>query len=279
MSCPLCWLHCDFLPPAIGPTVSTPRHLILLLLGLLLAGQAASAADPAPQAALAETPLIRQILARVDSLYRSDASHCRLEMEISTPNWQRRLEMEMWTRGLDETFIRILSPAKDAGITTLRKGTQMWNFFPRIDKTMKVPTSMMMSAWMGSDFTNDDLVKESTLIDDYVATEAPAPADSLRCLVLTPREQTATVWGRIELTVRTTDLLPVEEIYYDEKGTAMRRLRFLDLTRFGKRLVPATMELVPLNKPGHQTVIRYLEADFDAEPGEDTFSLRALRRR
>ncbi|HIC69853.1 MAG TPA: outer membrane lipoprotein-sorting protein [Candidatus Latescibacteria bacterium] len=122
----------------------------------------ADASDPVNTPAAAITArattdsLVARIVDRVDKLYRSSTSHSRFEMLIVNPNWERRLVMEIWTRGMNETFIRIETPKKDAGIATLRRGAEMWNFFPKIDKVMKVPPSMMMGSWMGSDFSNDD---------------------------------------------------------------------------------------------------------------------------
>ena len=110
---------------------------------------------------------IKDIIRKIDELYRAQSSYSVLEMEIVTPNWQRTIAMDAWTLGTKKTFIRITSPKKDAGVATLRIGNEMWNFLPKTNKIMKIPPSMMMSSWMGSDFTNDDLVKEFSLISDY----------------------------------------------------------------------------------------------------------------
>ena len=103
---------------------------------------------------------VMTIIKKVDELYRADSSYAEMEMTIVTPNWERTLKLEAWSEGMDKTFITILEPKKDKGITTLRVDNEMWNFFPKINKVMKVPPSMMMGSWMGSDFTNDDLVKD-----------------------------------------------------------------------------------------------------------------------
>src|SRR6056300_1016740 len=108
---------------------------------------------------------VEGILDRVDRLYRSDTTFSSIEMNIKTPNWERTLKMDVWTRGLEYTFVVIESPPKDKGIATLKRKNSMWNYFPKINKVIKIPPSMMMSSWMGSDFTNDDLVKENTLRD------------------------------------------------------------------------------------------------------------------
>ena len=119
---------------------------------------------------------VEELLDQMDRLYRSDSSHATIEMQIVTENWERTTIMEVWSRGMDDTLIKILSPRKDKGIKTLKHGNQMWNYFPKINKVLKVPPSMMMNSWMGSDFTNDDLVKENTLADDYLSKLEPHPS-------------------------------------------------------------------------------------------------------
>ncbi|MHB0995580.1 MAG: outer membrane lipoprotein-sorting protein [Elusimicrobiales bacterium] len=237
----------------------------------------APALRAAPQGS---SPEVRALLDRVDRLYRSDRSRAQIQMEVVTPDWRRTLLMDFWTEGLDKTFIRVLSPARDSGAATLRKGPEMWNYFPKINKVMKVPPSMMMGAWMGSDFTNDDLVKESTLINDYLGEFfTPGKADpSLHYIRLKPRKETVSLWGAIELAVRKDDLLPVREDYYDEKGRLQRSMDFSDFAELGGRLMPRVMRMVPLSKAGHSTTIRYLDAEFDAALPADTFTLRNLQR-
>lgn len=237
-------------------------------------------AAPAHAAPQETSPGVKALLDRVDRLYRSDRSWAQIEMEVVTPDWQRKLSMDFWTEGLDKTFIRVKSPARDAGASTLRKGTEMWNYFPKINKVMKVPPSMMMGSWMGSDFTNDDLVKESTLIDDYYGgfftPEKPDPG--LHYIRLKPRRDTVSLWGAIELVIRKSDLLPVRQDYYDEKGRLQRKMEFSDIAELGGRTMPRVMTMVPLSKDGHSTTIRYKDARFDADLPADTFTLRNLQR-
>jgi outer membrane lipoprotein-sorting protein len=226
------------------------------------------------------SPEVKALLNRVDRLYRSDRSWAQIEMEMVTPDWRRKLSMDFWTEGLDRTFIRVKSPARDAGASTLRKGKEMWNYFPKINKVMKVPPSMMMGSWMGSDFSNDDLVKESTLIDDYYGVFfTPAKPDpDLHYIRLKPRRETVSLWGAIELVIRKSDLLPVRQDYYDEKGRLQRKMEFSDIAELGGRTMPRVMTMVPLSKEGHSTTIRYTDARFDADLPADTFTLRNLQR-
>ena len=217
------------------------------------------------------------LLKKIDELYRSDTSISTMKMEIVTPNWQRTLEMESWTVGMDDTFIRILSPRKDRGVATLKKDSEMWNFFPKINKVIKVPPSMMMGSWMGSDFTNDDLVKEVSLVEDY-HVEKKEEGNEYH-LTLTPKKQTVTVWGRIEITVEQSSLLPLSQAYFNEKGEKVRVMTFSDVKDFSGKVMPAKMTMTPLNKSGHKTVIEYVEAKFDVELEDGIFTLRNLQTR
>ena len=222
-----------------------------------------------------------EIVKKVDELYRSKTSTASVEMEIVTPHWKRTLKMDIWSLGMENTFIRILSPKKEKGIATLKLKNEMWNFLPKTNKVMKVPPSMMMGAWMGSDFTNDDLVKEYTFYDDYTfeLTTVENPEEGLVYVKCIPREGLPIVWGHIIIAVREKDDMPVWQNYYDEKGKLMREMFFKEIKTFSKRSIPSVMELVPTNKKGHKTTVRYLDAKFDIKIDKNIFSLRNLRSR
>lgn len=220
-----------------------------------------------------------EIMRRMDELYRSKTSYSDVQMEIVTPHWQRTLEMKIWTEGVDKTFIRILAPKKEEGMGTLRMGSEMWNYLPKTNKVMKIPPSMMMGSWMGSDFTNDDLVEEFTYVDDYTFEWATvdSPEDGALYVKATPKEDVPVVWGYLVMAVREDDYVPLWEKYYDEKGRLMRTLIFSDVREYGERVLPSTMEMIPANKEGNKTVIRYTNATFDVPLDSNVFSLRNLR--
>jgi outer membrane lipoprotein-sorting protein len=201
-----------------------------------------------------------------------------MEMEIVNPNWERTLRLKTWSQGTEKTLIRILEPAKERGTGTLRIGNEMWNYLPKVDKTIRIPPSMMMSSWMGSDFTNDDLVKEFTFAGDYTFryTEVEDPEKNRLYIECVPREGRPIVWDRVLLVVNADDLLPVSEKFYDERGQLIRTMNFRDVETFDDRRIPSVMELVPHDKKG-KTIIRYLEAEFNIDIPEDTFNLRNLR--
>ena len=251
------------------------RTVIFLIFTAIIfsSGWATAFADPAQEID------IKEIVDKVDRILRSDTSVSKMEMSIETPNWKRTLTMDMWTEGLDKTLIRVLGPAKDRGVATLRTGTEMWNFFPKINKVMKVPPSMMMSSWMGSDFTNDDLVKESSMIRDYDYRLIENPDTEHYYVELTPKADIPIVWGKIVITARKSDYIPIREEFYDEDGTKMRVMELKEIKPMGGRTVPTVIELIPLNKKNRKTTIRYLEAEFDAPLDKDVFTLRTLKKR
>jgi outer membrane lipoprotein-sorting protein len=234
---------------------------------------------PALHPQLATSGRAEEIVRKIDELYRSRTSQALVEMDIITPHWQRTLRMRVWSRGMNDTLVRILEPKKEEGFATLRLGNEMWNYLPKTGKVMKIPPSMMMSSWMGSDFTNDDLVKEFTFVDSYhfEMTVPDAPEKGVLYVKCVPKEGVPIVWGFVVLAVREDGLMPVWEKYYDERGTLVREITFTDVRTFGDRRIPATLELVPRNEEGHKTMLRYLEAKFDAALDSDIFTLRSLR--
>jgi len=228
---------------------------------------------------LSQEKSVDQIVKEIDELYRSDSSFARLEMQVVTPNWERTLKMKAWSEGMEKTLIRITSPPKEEGVATLRIENEMWNYLPKTNKVIKVPPSMMMSSWMGSDFTNDDLVREFTFIEDYnyEKTIVEDGEENLIYIRFTPKEGRPIVWGYIIVSVQKEDYLPVWEKYYDEKARLMRVLYFKDIQTFDGRQIPSVMELIPQDEEGNKTIIKYLEIDFDPQISEDIFSLRNLR--
>lgn len=240
---------------------------------------------------------VKAIVKKIDQLYRGETSYAEMEMQIVTPHWKRTLALEVWTKGMDQTFILIKSPKKEKGITTLRIGNEMWNYLPKTNKVIKIPPSMMMSSWMGSDFTNDDLVKESSMLDDYsyqLITAEEAQVETLRAerseipsmgttsllyIQLTPKEGSPIVWGKIVAAIRASDYIPVWQNFYDEKGRLMRMLDFKEIKQFNGRKIPSIMEMIPQNKKDHKTVVQILAAEFDSPIDDKIFTLRNLRKR
>ncbi|MBN1914642.1 MAG: outer membrane lipoprotein-sorting protein [Parachlamydiales bacterium] len=224
---------------------------------------------------------IETIIDKIDKLFRSDFSHGNISMSIHTPNWERTLDLEVWTKGMEETFIVIQEPKKDRGTATLRKKNEMWNYFPKIDKVIKVPPSMMMSAWMGSDFTNDDLVREVSLLQDYKASylDKEPVSEGFVWISLKPKQQTVTVWREIRLLVDKATHIPHQQIYYDEHGEKIRILFLREIKELGGKMIPTVLEMIPLHKKNHKTIVRYREMTFNKSLDPGIFSLRNLQKK
>lgn len=251
--------------------VRTQRHRLIALctLACLAVSTTASA-----------QPDARAIVERIDRLMRGDSSRGIATMQVVTEHWERQMTMEMWSLGTDYSLVRLRAPAKDAGTATLMAEDDIWNYLPKVDRSIKIPSSMMGGAWMGSHFTNDDLVQESQLIDLYdieVAFDGERDGESVWELRLTPKPEAAVVWGYIEFEVGQDDDLPRWAKYYDEDGELARTMEYSEVSEFGGRLVPAVMNMQPADKPGERTTIRYEELEFDIDVEQSFFSLRTLQ--
>ena len=246
------------------------RILILGVAGGLAAAQpAAGQTDPL------------EIIDRVDRLMRGDSSRGVATMEVVTEHWEREMTMELWSLGTEYSLVRLRAPRREAGTATLMAEDDIWNYLPKVDRTIKIPASMMGGAWMGSHFTNDDLVKESRLIDDYdveIAFEGDRDGADVWELRLTPKPEAAVVWGRVEFQVRQRDSMPLWARYYDEDGELARTMEYSAFAEMGDRIVPGVMDMRPSDKPGERTTIRYEELEFDVDLDRSFFSLRTLQR-
>ena len=224
----------------------------------------------------------QEIMERIDDLWRGDSSFAEMTMEIQTENWKRSLKIKAWSLGKDYSLLGITYPPRERGTATLKAGNEIWNYLPRVNRVIKIPSSMMMAGWMGSHFTNDDLVKESRMSEDYdieVTFEGERDGVEIYELTLTPKPEAPVVWGRIDYIVRSEDLIPLSAEYFDEDGNLARSMVLSDIKEMGGRKIPAHMTLVPADKPDEKTVIRYTDMEFDLDLDESFFSIRNLSRR
>ncbi len=221
---------------------------------------------------------VERLLRANDDLMRGTSSIAVMEMQVKTAQYERTMKMQSWSRGTEQTLVRLLEPAKDAGVATLKVGENLWNYLPKVDRTMKVPAGMMSGAWMGSHLSNDDLVRDSRLSDDFTWTvdERPVGGKGKWTITLTPKPDAAVVWGKVVAHIG-PDEIPLDTLYYDEKNTLVRTMRFDDVKVMDGRKVPARFRLEPADKPGEFTEMRYLSLDIDAPVEDSLFTLQALK--
>lgn len=246
------------------------RALWMLLVSAL---SLPASAQPARQ-----PPDVQALLTHVDDLYRSKSSIARLELLVVNPRTTRSLRLQAWTRGEEEVLVVIEAPPRETGTATLRVGENLWNYLPRIARTIRVPPSAMLGSWMGTDFTNDDLVKESSLRKDFVSRlDRRSDAPPGWWISLEAKPGVVGRWARIELLV-SDDRLPVEERHFDRKGRLARTMTFDEVKVLGGRRLPVHLVLTPSDNEGQRTEMRYLEIAFDVTLSDDTFSLSRLER-
>ena len=221
------------------------------------------------------------ILDKVDDLWRGDSSHGKFTMQVKTKNYTRKMEMEMWSKGKEKSLIRILSPKKEKGTATLKSEDSIYTYLPKTDRTIRLTSGMMGGSWMGSHFTNDDLVKESRLKDDFefdITFEGDRDGVPVIEITLIPKPDAAVVWGKVVILLRSADLMPVEQFYHDEDGLLVRTMRFSDIKVMGGRNFPARMMIVPVDKPDEFTELIYKEMVFNLKLDDALFSVSQLRK-
>jgi len=260
-------------PPSRGHRTGSTRRQLLAAGSLALLSKVVGAQPDQPSG--------HDIVARVEALLWANTMQGDFDMRIVTPRWQRTLALRVWMDRPKRSFVRILAPAKEAGIGSLRIGNEMWNYLPAVERTIKIPPSMMLQPWMGSDFTNDDLVKQSSAIDDYtqkVLGQENLEGAAVWKIEALPKPEAAVVWGRMVYWVR-RDFIPVKQEYYSERGELVRVMTFGDIRPVGGRTIPTRWEMVPLGKPGNSTTIVVKKAAYDVAVDEEIFTQRNLQKR
>ncbi len=256
--------------------------LILLntLFIFLITTSVSTATSPDITATASEKAL--RILQEIDDLYRSTSSFSNLTMRVQTKHYTRTVRMAGWSKGKEKSLMRILYPLKEKGTTTLKSGNNIYTYLPKTDRTIRLTSGMMMASWMGSHFTNDDLVKESRLADDYDPTitfEGQRDGRQIIDFTLIPKPDAPVVWGKIILTIGAIDHLPIVSQYFDEDAILARTLNFTDIKNLGGRDLPTVLKVVPADKKDEFTELIYENINFDIDLDDSFFSLMQLRRK
>ncbi len=204
-------------------------------------------------------------------------------MTVKRGSEERNLKMKIWWKERKYAFLRILEPKKDSGTASLRINTDLWQYLPKINRIIRVPSSMMLQSWMGSDFTNDDLVKGGSLLNDYTHKELLKEKilghDTVK-IECTPKSSAAVVWGKIHLWVREIDNTPVKHEFYTEKGVLVKVLVGDSFQKFGNHTIPTKLLMQNLKKKDSETIISYDPGTikFDADISNSVFTQENLRR-
>jgi outer membrane lipoprotein-sorting protein len=221
-----------------------------------------------------------EIVKKADDLMQGVTSQSEMEMSIIRPTWQRSVTFKSWGKGRDLSMTLIISPAKEAGQSFLKLKNDMWNWNPTINRMIKLPPSMMAQGWMGSDYTNDDILKESSIVIDYnhkiIGSELISAYDCYK-IELIPKEGAAVVWGKIILWISKTEYYELKAEYYDEDGNIVKTHKLSDVKFIYDRKIPTRFEIIPAGKPNHKTEVRILMSKFNIPIQDSFFSQQQMK--
>lgn len=221
----------------------------------------------------------KSIVKKADEKAKGNTSVALISIQTIRPNWKREITVKAWTKGNDLTMILVLTPAKEKGVVFLKKKKEVWNWVPSIERNIKMPPSMMNQSWMGTDFTNDDLVKEASILEDYNHTfleDVEIEGRDCYKIQLIPKPKSAVVWGKVILCIDKKDYMMLHAEYFDEDGKLINTMHCSDIKMLGGRLLPAKMEMIPADKKGNKTILTYKSLVFDTPITDQFFSTQNI---
>lgn len=224
---------------------------------------------------------IKEIIRKSDEKFRGTSSEGEMTMIIERPTWSREITMKNWSLGNEYSLIYITAPAKEKGQVFLKRENEMWNWVPNIERMIKIPPSMMMQSWMGSDFTNDDLVRESSIVHDYThKLLGEEVIDGYNCYKaeLTPLDDAPVVWGKVIIWVSKEEYYWLKSEYYDEDGFLVNTEILSEVKQMDDRKIPTRMEMIPADEPGNKTIIIFKNMKFSVKLDESFFSQQNMKR-
>ncbi len=223
----------------------------------------------------------KEIVRKANELIRSKGSFSQVRMKVIKPDWSRGMEMKVWALEPDYSLLLITKPAKNKGYVTLKRKKEVWNWIPTVHRVIKIPPSMMLQSWMGSDFTNDDLVRQSSIVEDYThKIIGSEPLEGYDCykIQLTPKPEAGVVWGKIITWISKKGYIQLKADYYDEDGMLIKSMLGSKVKKMDGRTIPTYWEMIPVNKPGQKTVLEYLDIKFNVKHKPSFFSQQNMKR-
>lgn len=226
-------------------------------------------------------PDIKEILEKADEKIRGQTSQSEIKMTIVRPKYTREVVMKSWSSTDEFSLILVTSPARDKGTAFLKRKKEMWNWQPTIDRVIKMPPSMMSQSWMGSDFTNDDLVRQSSIVEDFthklLGSEVLEGYDCYK-IELVPKVDASVVWGKIIIWVSKNEYLQMKTEFYDEDNYLVNTMKGKNIKKLGGKILPSMIEVIPAEEEGNKTTIEYISLDFDKKIAPSFFSIQNMKR-
>ena len=247
----------------IGKAIFLPA-LLLTAIPLYLHGQDAS-----------------EIVRKADEKMRGESSRAEITMEIIRPIWKRTISLKAWSLGTEYSLILVTAPARDEGTAYLKRGNEIWNWLPDINRTIKMPPSMMSQSWMGSDFSNNDLVEESSIVTDYehkLAGDSTLSGYASYKIQMNPKPQAPVVWGKLVSFISKDEYLQLRTEFYDEDLKLIKVMEGSEIKEMDGRTIPTKMEMKPMDEEGHKTVLIYSDIKFNIDISQNFFSIQNMKR-
>lgn len=222
----------------------------------------------------------KQVVKRATDNVRGESSQSELIIRTVRPTWQREMTLKTWTKGDKYAMILVKSPVKDQGVAFLKRDKEVWNWVPVLERSIKMPPSMMTQSWMGTDFTNDDLVKESSMVEDYehsFAGDTTIANHDCYVIKMIPKPEAAIVWGKLIVCIDKTDFLELHSKFYDEEGELINIMNASDIKRMDGRLIPTYLEMIPAGKRNQKTILVYSNVSFNKPIDVSFFTLQQMK--
>lgn len=231
--------------------------------------------------ALSRAQTATEIVREADQKMRGESSRAEFTMNIERPSWRRSLSMKAWSRGTEYSLILVTAPARDEGTAYLKRGNEVWNWLPDINRTIKLPPSMMSQSWMGSDFSNNDLVRESSIVSDYthsLAGDSTISGYDCYKIEMIPKPDAPVVWGKVNAFISKKEYLQLRIEFYDEENTLIKTMEGSEVQEMDGRIIPTRMEMIPADKPDQKTVLIYDQIEFNIDVSDNFFSIQNMKR-
>lgn len=222
----------------------------------------------------------KELVTKSYEMVNGKTSQSVMSMKIVRPSWSRTIEMKSWSMGTEYSMVLITAPAKEKGQVFLKRKKEMWNWVPGINRMIKLPPSMMSQSWMGSDFTNDDLVNEASIINDYshkiIGDEKVGEYDCYK-IEMTPKPDAPIVWGKVITYISKQGYMTLKNEYYDEDDELINTEIASQIKKNGNRTIPTKFTITPEDEKGNQTIMEFISIEFDIEISEDFFSQQKMK--
>ena len=222
-----------------------------------------------------------EIIQKADEKYRGKSSYSEMTIDIIRPKWSKQMKMKGWSKGTKYSVSIVTSPAKEKGTVFLMRDKEVWNYMPSIDRTIKFPPSMMLQNWMGTDLTNDDLVKQSSILEDYThKITGEEIKEEYNCWVveLTPKEDAPVVWGKVIIWVDQKEYMMLQTDYYDEDDYLVNQMIGSDVKEFDGKTLPSKLRIIPMEEDGQETILTYDNLEFDLKISDQYFTTNYMKR-